>query len=104
MSASSQCLQCGAVVGVSDTFCGECGAQISLSTSSQLPESTVASCPTCGCSAPADSAFCPECGQAFVATGPASALGQAMDYSSVNFCLRLLVAGEQEIQSEIRPV
>ncbi len=99
MSASSQCLQCGAVVGVSDTFCGECGAQISLSTSSQLPESTVASCPTCGCSAPADSAFCPECGQAFVATGPASALGQAMDYSSVNFCLRFLVSGEQVIQS-----
>jgi hypothetical protein len=99
MPASSQCLQCGTVVGVSDTFCGECGAQISLSTSSQSPESAVASCPTCGCSAPADSAFCSECGQAFVAAGPTSALGQAMDYSSVNFCLRLLVTGEQEIQS-----
>lgn len=99
MPASSQCLQCGAVVGVSDTFCGECGAQISLSTSSQSLESAVASCPTCGCSAPADSAFCPECSQAFVAAGPTSALGQAMDYSSVNFCLRLLATGEQEIQS-----
>jgi len=98
MADLAKCPRCPAIVEVSDAFCGECGAQLSLGGSTVPQEEASLICTSCGVSVTADSTFCHECGQALVPTGPASELGRAMDYSSINLMMTLLSSGEHELQ------